>query len=225
MRGHSRTSGPGGHGTLPDDSLALLAEEDRLLIEFFNGWDDSTPPETSDTRTVVRSAFKRGTYGKLLIEHAALRLAAQADIAHVLHDTGSASLANELTRRRLEVHRALDHLDELARGVEPMGVAGSQAFAVAVGELAALMRAELSTELARVPHIKAALGDQRARLQTARWVRHHAPTHPGETDRWYSRIPLVVRIQACYDHLRGFPWASSAPIGDPDVAEPIGPEP
>ena len=46
-------------------------------------------------RHLVCSAYERGTYGKLLIEHAALRIAAKRDVARVLYDTGSAALADE----------------------------------------------------------------------------------------------------------------------------------
>lgn len=216
----ARMEGAGPVSAPPDDSLAALAEQDRLLIEILSGWDATTPPpDVDDTRTMVRAAFKRGTFGKLLIEHAAVRVAAKTDVARVLHDIGSDALADDLVRHLREVCGILDRLDELARGVDAMGVAASVAFAGAVGELAALMRADLDTEpVGIIPRIEAALGDHRGRLHSARWARHHAPTHPATTKRWYSRIPVLVRLQARYDHLRGFPWARSAPMTDPKVA-------
>jgi hypothetical protein len=227
MKRRAQAAGSGPGGATPDDSLTLLAELDRLLIEIFNGWDATAPsPGVDDAGTAVRSAFKRGTYGKLLIEHAALRVAAKTDVARALCDIGSDALADDLCRQLPKVRLVLDRLDEFARGVEAMGVASSEEFAGAVGEVAALVRADLGTEAAEaIPRIAAALGDHRDKLHSARWVRHHAPTHPGQTQRWYSRIPVVVRIQARYDHLRGFPWARSAPMSAPKVAGSIETEP
>ncbi|MGI8493459.1 MAG: hypothetical protein ACR2KC_07920 [Acidimicrobiales bacterium] len=207
----------------PDDSLAVVAEQDRLLIDIFNGWDATTPPpDVDDTATIVCSAYQRGTYGKLLIERAALRVAAKTDVARVLYDIGSGDLADDLVRHLPEVRRLCDRLDELARGVDAMGVAASIEFAGAVGNLAAVMRADLDTEPPRVlPRVEAALGSHRTDLHDDRWVRHHAPTHPGARRRWYSRIPVLVRIQSRYDRLRGFPWAHSAPMSGPKVADSL----
>jgi hypothetical protein len=213
-------------GAPAHDSLAMVAEQDRQLIETFTGWDATTPgPDVDDTGTLVRSAYKRGTYGKLLIEHGALRIAAKRDVARVLYDIGSADLADEFLRHMADVRVLVDRLDELARGVNAMGVAASSEFARAAGELAALLRADLDTEPARVlPRIEAALGAERGELHSEHWVRHHAPTHPAPRGRWYTRVPMLVRIQARYDHLRGFPWADSAPMADPTIADSLDTE-
>jgi hypothetical protein len=204
----------------PDDSLELLGEQDRVLAQIFAGWDATTPEPDADSRTVVRAGFERGTYGKLLIGHTAIRVAAKTDIARVLYDLGCDGLADDLTHRLPEARRLLDRLDELARGVDAMGVAASVPFAGAVGELAALIRADLTVEPDRMlPAIEAALGHRRAELHRARWVHHHAPSHPGSGERWYDHMPVLVRIHARYDHLRGFPWADSSPMDDTDVAD------
>ena len=103
-----------------------------------------------------------------------------------------------------------------------MGVAASLPFAGAVGQLTALIRADLDIEPDRtMPRIAVALGDHRARLHSARWVCHHAPTHSAPERRWYDHIPILVRVQARYDRLRGFPWADNAPMADPKVAGSI----
>lgn len=207
----------------PDDSLAFLATQDRILVRILQGWDAATPgPDVDGTPTVVRAGYERGTYGKLLIQHVALRVAAKADIARVLYAAGLDGLADDLTRHLPRVRGILDRLDETARGVEAVGVAASSQFAGAVGELAALIRADLDLEPERsVPRIAAALGDQRAKLHSARWVQHHAPTHPSPEERWYERISPLVRVQAGYDRLRGFPGADSSPMSDSGVAERI----
>lgn len=193
----------------------MQSQQDQVLVHIFDGWDATTPPADADTRTVVRSNYERGTYGKLLIQHTAIRVAAKTDIARVLHDIGCDGLADDLTRHLPQARRLLDRLDELARGVEVMGVAASTGFAGAVGELAALIRADLQAEPDRMlPAITVALGNHRARLRSARWIHHHAPTHPGSQERWYDHIPVLVRVHARYDHLRGFPWADSSPMAD-----------
>jgi hypothetical protein len=217
------TDGEGPAGEGPADSLELLAEQDGVLVKIFEGWDATTPaPGVEDTRVLVRSGFDRGTWGKLLIEHAALRVAAKTDVARVLYDADLGDLADELTEHLPEVRKLLDRLDELARGVNPMGVAASAEFAGAVGQLAALLRADLVVEAERtIPRIAAALGADRSKLHRAQWVHQHAPTHPSPEERWYDHIPVLVRIQARYDHLRGFPWPRSTPMANPKVADPI----
>jgi hypothetical protein len=211
----------------PDDSLALLAKEDRLLIEILDGWASTTPSaDVRDSRVIVRSAFKRGTYGELLIEHTAVRLAAITDVARVLADTGARALAEDLVRNVSEVRHILDRLDELTRGVDAMGVAASVPFAGAAGQLAALIRADLRTEpIKTIPQIASALGENRVQLRSARWIHRHAPTHPAPHKRWYDDIAGLVRIKAAYDRLRGFPWARSAPLADPKIADAVENEP
>jgi hypothetical protein len=223
MRGASPKSRGKSDRRAPADSLELLAEQDGVLVQIFEGWDATTPPPgVDDTRTVVRAGFERGTYGKLLIEHAALRVAAKTDVARVLYQVGLDEIADDFIRHLPEVRRLLGRLEELARGVEPMGVAASVGFAGAVGDLAALVRADLDVEPDRtVPRIAAALGERRSELHSSRWVHHHAPTHPSAEERWYGHISLLVRVQARYQHLRGFPWPRSTPMSDPHIADPI----
>jgi hypothetical protein len=209
-----------------DDSLAMVAEQDRQLLEILTGWYNTTPgPDVEDSGILVRSAYKRGTYGLLIIEHAALRIAAKRDVARVLYNHGAAALADEFLRHMAEVRQLVNRLDKLARGVNAVGVAASLEFAGTVGELVALLRADLNTEPAHLlPGIEAALGEHRKDLHSANWIRHHAPTHPAPRNRWYSRVPVLVRVKSRYDHLRGFPWADSAPMADPKVAKSIDTE-
>jgi hypothetical protein len=205
------------------DSLTMVREQDRLLFTILRGWDATTPePDVEGTRTLVRQAYKRGTFGKLLIEHGALRLAAKRDVARVLEDSGQDGLAEEFVRHMAEIRRLLARLDELARGANAMSVAASPEFAGTVGRLVGVLRADLDTEPARLlPGIERALGEHRSELHSARWVRHHAPSHPAPRQSWYARIPLVVRVRTRYDHLRGFPWADSAPMADPAVNDAV----
>lgn len=214
----SRNLSAASHG--PGDSLDLLGEQDRVLAAIFSAWDDSDPDRADTNREVVKLAYDHGTLGKLLIEHAAIRVAAKRDIERVLRDIDCDDLADQLTSQLTRVCELLDRLDEHARGVVAVGVSRSLEFAGAVGELAATIRADLSREPeAIIPRIEAALADQRSRLRSAKHVAAHAPTHPNPTPRWYDTIPILVRIHARYDHLRGYPWADSTPYSNPRVAE------
>lgn len=70
-----------------------------------------------------------------------------------------------------------------------------------------------------IPRIAAALGEQRRQLRSAKHVATHAPTHPSVTRRWYDNIPILVRLHARYDHLRGYPWADSVPYSNARIAD------
>ena len=213
MSGHQR---PDGHR--PPDSLDLLAEQDRALAAIFEGW-DRTAPDTADGPEVVELDYDHGTYGKLLIEHAAVRVAAKADIERVLRAQGLDALADQLTAHLREVRDLLDRLDEMARGVAPIGVGGSLEFAGVAGTLAGTIRADLRNEpVGLIPKIAVALGPARGHLRSAKWVGSHAPTHPGSTQRWFDDIPILARVHARYDHLRGYPWADSSPFGELGIA-------
>ena len=65
--------------------------------------------------------------------------------------------------------------------------------------------------------LTAALGPERHRLRSAKFIRKHAPAHPGPPGRWYDRIPVLLRLRAAEDRLRGFPWGESR-LGDRKLA-------
>lgn len=202
----------------PHDSLALLGEQDRILVELFADW-HRTSPDSDDPATEVPQAFDHGTLGKLLIEHTAIRLAAKADIARVLRKVGHHHVADSFAGHLPQARALLDRLDEQSRGVAAVGVGGSTAFAGTVGQLVALIRADLNREPdTELPRIAALLGPDRADLHSAKHVTRHAPTHPAPNPRWYGRIPALVAIHARYDHLRGFPWANDAPDANAAIA-------
>jgi hypothetical protein len=204
----------------PADALSLLAEQDEVLGEIFAGWHDSAPDAAASGRVTVRRAFDHGTLGKLLIEHAAVRVAAKRDIERVLRANAFDGLADQLTSHLGTVCQQLDRLDELGRGVVATGVAASEEFADAVDALAATIQSDLEREpVVLIPRIAEALGTQRDQLHSAKHVAAHAPTHPAPNPRWYDNIPVLVRIHARYDYLRGYPWADSRPYYNSKVAE------
>ena len=107
-----------------------------------------------------------------------------------------------------------------ARGVQPISVAITPGFIEAVEQLQELLGPELGggpESLARF-ELTAALGSERAQLRSAKFIRKHAPAHPGPERRWYDRVPALLRVHAAEDRLRGFPWGESR-LGDRELAE------
>jgi hypothetical protein len=106
-----------------------------------------------------------------------------------------------------------------ARGVQPISVAITPSFiepADAVLDLVGpgLGKAQLRQTMAV---LTAALGSDRSRLRSAKFIRKHAPAHPGPPGRWYDRIPVMLRLRAAEERLRGFPWGESR-LGDRKLA-------
>jgi hypothetical protein len=201
------------------DSLDLLREQDDVLRALFATW-DAVDPTGEPTARAVPDAWDRGTVGKLILEHSAVRRAAKADIARVLRHTGRPDLADLLEGRAVAARTLLDRLDERSRGVQPIGMSADASFVDAVDELRQLWDGELRSEPDyNLEEVAAALGGHRAKLRSARFITKHAPTHPAPQRRWYHRIRILVRLHAGYDRLRGFPWAESGPLSDTKMAE------
>lgn len=214
------TTSPGGH---PDekhfDSLDFLATQDGDLGKIFEGFDNAGPVP-DDPNGTVEQGWLRGTFGKLLVEHAALRVAAKEDVAKALRASDNGQLADELTRHLPQARALLDRLDELARGVEAMGLAASAPFVTTVGELADAVRDDLGSEVADLlPKVAVALGAHRSELRSAKYIGSHSPSHPGPDQQWYDTVGPLARIHACYDSLRSYPKAQSWPMADTQLAE------
>ena len=113
----------------------------------------------------------------------------------------------------------LDQMYDSARGVQPISVAITPSFVEPADALLEVIRpgfgqAQLNQTMAI---LKAALGPERHRLHSAKFIRKHAPAHPGPPGRWYDRIPILLRLRAVEDRLRGFPWGESR-LGDRKLA-------
>ena len=208
------------HGSSPKgDSLDLLGEQDDLLRALFFEWDRVDPTGEPPARAVP-DAWDRGTVGKLLLEHGAVRRAAKADIARVLRHTDRDDLAGLLDGHAVAARTLLDRLDERSRGVQPIAVSADPSFIEAIERLRRLWAAELRSESDySLERIAAALGGQRTQLRSAKFIAKHAPTHPASQRRWYHQIPGFIRVHAAYDRMRGFPWAESGPLSDTKLAE------
>ena len=208
------------HGTRTSgDALDIFIEETDLLRQLFAKW-NTTTPNRSMGGGAVTAKWDHGTVGKLLLEHAAVRLAAADDIARVLQDVGRTREGRRLEEKNHLVRPLLDQMYDNSRGIQPISVAITPGFVEAVEQLQDLLRPELGggpESLARF-ELTAALGEERDQLRSAKFIRKHAPAHPGPERRWYDRVPALLRVHAAEDRLRGFPWGESH-LGDRKLAK------
>ena len=208
------------HGTrMSGDALDLFVEETALLRQLFAKWNTTTPERTTGADAVPRK-WDHGTIGKLLLEHGAVRLAAGEDIARVFEEIGQSQESSHLEETNHLVRPILDQMYENSHGIQPISLAITPGFIEAVEQLQELLRPELggAPEREARSELTVALGPERARLRSAKFIRKHAPAHPGPERRWYDRVPALLRLRTAADRLRGFPWGESS-LGDQKLAE------
>ena len=206
----SRTSG---------DALDLFVDETDLLRQLFAKWNTTTPDRTMGGHAVTVK-WDHGTIGKLLLEHAAVRLAAGEDIARVLRDLDRTQECSRIEQTNHLARPIIGQMYDSSRGVQPISVAIAPSFIEAVEQLQELLRPELggSPESRARLELRAALGSERRRLRSAKFIRKHAPARPPTSHRWYDRFPVLLRLRAAEDRMRGFPWGESS-LGDRSLAE------
>ena len=208
------------HGTRKSgDALDLFGDENEVLRQLFAKWDTTTPQRSQGSQAVTMK-WDHGTIGKLILEHAAVRLAAVEDLARVLADIGRTDDASAMEEEGQAIRPVLDQMYESSRGVQPISVSITPEFVDAVGQLQELLRPKLGggREDRTLSELAAALSSERTRLHGDKFIREHAPAHPGPKRRWYDRIPFLLRIRTAKDRLRGFPWGESA-LGDRKLAQ------
>lgn len=199
------------HGTRRDgDSLDVLDDETELLKELFDKWDETSPSNFGDRRAIVKAKWSHGTVGKLLLEHSAVWLASAEDVARTIQSFGRSSLADELIRQRELARPFVDHMAKVSRGVQPISLAITPEFVDAVNGL----RQTIGPALSWLSREGSAGAEERLRgsreeLKTAKFVRKHAPAHPGR-HHFYDNLPMVVRLHSAFDRLAGFPWGESS---------------
>jgi len=202
------------------DSLDLLLHQDRRLERLLAEWEHLTPDGTRPHADEVKRAWRRGTVGKLIHEHAAIRLAAESDVVRCLRRVGALRMADVLDRHAREARTIIDHLDEHSRGMSALDLRYSGDFDRAVGDLRRLWRSEIRSDIEFTgERVRSALGAERSQLRSARHVTKHAPLHPSVHQHWYHRIALVEQVHSMYDHLRSFPTAESTVFADADLAQ------
>jgi hypothetical protein len=209
------------HGTTREgDAIDVLAQQNETLRALLDDWVKTEPPWGKDPETVITMSWDNGTVGKLILEHTAVALAARENVAGVLEDDGKVELARNVRVQAAQLRSLLNRFDEAGHGFGPMELARSQEFAETVRALRAVLEEDLGPSEGPVDpdSIANAMRDRRGDLQSARFLRKHAPAHPGRK-RWYSNIPPLVRLHAAYDRIRGLPWAESSPNANPKISE------
>jgi len=185
------------------DSLDVLLCERDALERLMAEW-TATRPGLHAPGTAVITKWDHGTFGKLLLEHGAVCLAAEADVAEALARAGQHAAAEELRREADELRSIVNQMNRASRGVQPMSLAISPDFDDAVGRLGEQMAAG-ALRPAVVVELGTAVEPFRAELHTARYIRSHAPTHSAGP----HHHPLLGRLHTAHDRLRGMPWAES----------------
>lgn len=203
-----------------EDSLDLIGIEDANLEHLFEEWDRNSPePETANGEAVVK-AWERGTIGKVVLRHAAVRVAAKTDVLFWLERLGRPEIAEAFGEHHDEARRVIDELDRRSRGRSALDLQYAEEFVESVEELRRIWRGEFRSETEYgLDRVADALGSGRSKLRTARFVRKHAPIHPARHTRWYDRLGPVVRLHALFDRLRGLPNPESATFYDKQLAE------
>ena len=187
-----------------DDALDLWDQQLKLVGRLFDGWAASEP---STAEKPVEAAWDHGTIGKLLIRAAAVLVAAEEDIARVLIKVGKDDLGSDLTKHTDGAREALDRLDECCRGMPAIELATSD-ISEAVVELRQRLLGAPPEEKRTFSELAALLGDHRADLHSAKYLRRRAPTHPGHR-KWYRHIPIAVRAKVIFNRLNDFPGPES----------------
>lgn len=193
------------------DALDQLEYEDRAINQLLDDLEDPRADRND-----------HGQAAKLFVEHLAVREAAREYVAEALRrERGLTEVGDTMLRATERRRRELGHLDELGRGIQPINLDQGQDFTAAIEAIKADLRREIGTELREtVPLIRQRLPERsRAKLlPSARYVRKHAPTHPGaHKRRWYERFGPFVRAHAIYDFLRGFPTGGPGPSREIDL--------
>jgi hypothetical protein len=211
---------PKGGTVRKEDSLDLLDRQDKVLEELFEAW-QATDPTGREQGQAIKADWDRGTVAKLILEQGALRAAALDDVIGTLRRHHQVELAEELGKQITAAKACLDSIDACSRGVTALDLRYSSELEKSIEHLRNIWMDEMRRESAALPTVAQALGVERQRLQSARYIRSHAPLHPSIRHRWYHKIPLMVRIHAWYDMARSFPDAESANWADKGLSESI----
>lgn len=202
------------------DSLELLDRQDRILEQLFEAW-CSNDPEGCDRGSKTTANWEQGTVAKLILEQGALRIAALEDVVRTLRLCHQGELAEEAGNSITAAKLCLDRIDECSRGVTALDLRYSSTLKESIEKLRNLWIEDMQRERAAPPAIAQALGPGRKRLRSALYIRAHAPLHPSVHQRWYHKIPLMVRIHALYDLLRSFPDAESGNWADTALSKRV----
>jgi hypothetical protein len=153
---------------------------------------------------------------KLFVERLAVREAARELIADALAPVPELShLSTRILEGTPADRQALDHLDDLTRGIAPTNINQGQDVDAFISDIAPHLLAEIEEDFTNViPSVERILAPKRRKklLPSASYVLRHCPLHPGaHPRRWYERIGVLVWAHAVYDYLRSLPVGGIKP--------------
>lgn len=206
------------------DSIDVYEAETNLLGELFSVW-DKTAEDRSSPGEVVVDQWDHGTIGKVILEHAAIQLAATEDIVRVLrHNEHPASLF-EPEAAVVAQREVMDRMFDAGRGVYSIDLARSVDFIVATDDLKRILGPQLRARGVEqnVHRAKTTLGNKRSLLRSAAFIARHSPTRPGSRSG-YDRFSFMARMHAVIDRMQGGPWGHSS-FGDKALSAKYEPLP
>lgn len=198
------------------DAVDVLVGEGQLLSSLFDEWYNTRAGQTGDPEQAVPSNWDRGTIGKLVLEHAAVWLAARDDIIRVLRGAGQDDLAGRIEESSAGARELIDRLHDASAGVQPISLAVSPGFEELMDEFRSTVGRQLVEEADLGRRVELALGDERGRLRGGRFLRKHAPTRPRPS---IDRFRVLARLHTLYDRVRGIPWAETYPQANTKLAD------
>jgi hypothetical protein len=205
------------------DSLdVLMAAEDKLgalKVQWDKNDPDDLPPEK-----VAIPAYERGNVVKLLLEHGALRVAAQRDVVEALRRRRQSQLADQVDVDSRAVRKLLDWLEEESRGVQPVSLGAARVVADYAGKLLGFFGPdELLERRVLLSQVRQILGRHSSSgLRSEHFIDRHAPVHPAPEPQGFKVARPLLWLRARWDRLRGFPWAENSPFGDPKLDRRYG---
>jgi hypothetical protein len=187
------------------DAIDQLQYEDMVLRRLLGAMGDEKRDRPTHGRIV-----------KLFVERLAVRQAARELAGEALASVPKLSdVGARLQACTVEDRGALDHLDEMTRGIAPPNINQAQDVDRAVSNAAPHLLEEIDEDqLELIPAVRERM-DARLRrkvLPSASYILNHCPLHPGAHQRrWNDHIGPLVWIHAVYDYLRSLPVGGIKP--------------
>jgi hypothetical protein len=187
------------------DAIDQLEYEDVVLPRLLRAMGDENRDRPTHGRVV-----------KLFVERLAVRQAARELVGDALGRVPELSEIGARLQASVPAERgALDHLDEMTRGIAPSNVNQSQDVDSAVSEAAPSLLGEIQEDLSElIPSVHQCMDTNLRRkvLPSASYVLRHCPLHPGAHERkWSDHVGPLVWLHAVYDYLRSVPVGGIKP--------------
>jgi hypothetical protein len=187
------------------DAIDQLEYEDLVLPRLLRAMGDENRDRPTHGRIV-----------KLFVERMAVRQAARELVGDALVRVPQLSEFGARLQAPVPAERAaLDHLDDMTRGIAPNNVNQSQDVDSAVSEAAPRLLEEIREDLSElIPSVHRCMDTElrRKALPSASYVLRHCPLHPGAHERRrIDHIGPLVWLHAVYDYLRSVPVGGVKP--------------